>query len=1157
MKHKLVLLKCLCAFLFMNSKAQQILISPGLNNGGFESGMSDWNIINHSDSKWYIGSASVIDGTKSAYIGTDSSNNNYSSASIQFSHLWTNVTIPNGNNYTYCSFDIKGLGQVFPSYQAALSIYLVPDSFNLIAGQAPPIGYRTYSVYGQNFEVTRVVAELSNSNAYAYGVPLKLVFVWNNSTIGVANPAVTIDNIFLTSSAPGCYPNMAPFPLQQNYSGPLWWTPSLSNPDSFRVYLGTNNPPDNLVNGFTIPGGQFNNYFYPNNLKFDSTYYWRVDRMTNNVTTSCVSRKFTYGHDTYYMTNDTTISTCKLLVTHQKHATTGAYIGNQNRTLTITPAIPGNHIFLKVNGFNIQAGDSLKIYDGPGTTDSLMGAYSGTTIPNSFYAGNNTGKITIQFVTNALGNTGGWELLATCVSAQPSGLPGQNCATAIDIPYVGYGLKDQSTNWMLDDYNPGTSGACLNQTTLADKIYKYNAMAGQCMKITLSSATGSSATTIPVPINSTINVYQGCPGDAGTICIGGVKATTGSAVSLIYSFDFNVSGVYHIVIETSTTFNIEFGKGVPQPGSIVVWDGSADSIFTNPQNWNNGFCEPVYVNNSYTYLVPANVLPSPVIPAGVNVYIGGLIIESGAIVTNKTILYLYKDITNNGTFIHSPSSLFLLNGNTPQTMNGDFTGSSKFRTVYNNNSTNVQLHGDMEASGSLYNYNSAKFYGNGHTITLGGDFYASNVNNFTSGSGGKLIFNGGSNQSFYNSTDTIETVEVNKSGGVLNINSSLKISPDGNLLLTNGKIVASSASIETIIYNRNPGSVSSGSTNSFVQGKLRRYLNPSGSYDFPIGHSTKGFQRANINFTSSTLIDHLSASFQQFSSIPGSPNTTDCGGIMFDAQALDNGYWRFNASNDSLSGVFDLTLFNTNFSNPAAAWTIMQNPGNTGWDLANGNCVSAAPIAAIQRTDMNGISDFAIAQASSAGVISLNLKLFLQGYYTGASLMSPVMMNQGMSLDTTIVDTVVVELHSGISPFGLVATTTGILKTNGIANCSFLAPTGNYYIVIKHRNSIETWSANPVYITSIPVIYDFSLTASQAYGSNMVHMDTNVWALFSGDVNQDENSDLLDLSNVEIDISLFQFGYITTDINGDGNVDLLDTPILEHNVSDFIFSNHP
>ncbi|HNF71750.1 MAG TPA: dockerin type I domain-containing protein, partial [Chitinophagaceae bacterium] len=66
-----------------------------------------------------------------------------------------------------------------------------------------------------------------------------------------------------------------------------------------------------------------------------------------------------------------------------------------------------------------------------------------------------------------------------------------------------------------------------------------------------------------------------------------------------------------------------------------------------------------------------------------------------------------------------------------------------------------------------------------------------------------------------------------------------------------------------------------------------------------------------------------------------------------------------------------------------------------------------------------------------------------------------------------------------------------------------------------------------------------------------------VFVLYSGDLNKDENVDLLDQAFMEQDIDQFQSGYFATDINGDGNVDLLDSPVMELNVSEFIYSHHP
>jgi len=186
-----------------------------------------------------------------------------------------------------------------------------------------------------------------------------------------------------------------------------------------------------------------------------------------------------------------------------------------------------------------------------------------------------------------------------------------------------------------------------------------------------------------------------------------------------------------------------------------------------------------------------------------------------------------------------------------------------------------------------------------------------------------------------------------------------------------------------------------------------------------------------------------------------------------------------------------------------------------------------------------------------------NIRLFLQGYYSGSQTMNTTLMNQGVGFDPLITDTVIIELHHPTYPYALKESTQALLQTNGYVNCSFTKSTGSYYIVIKHRNTLETWSATPVQIGNFPITYNFTTAANKAYGNKQKLMSGGVWALYSGDINQDDNIDLLDVVITELGINNFLFGYYSTDLNGDGNVDILDFPILESNVNSFIFSSHP
>lgn len=181
---------------------------------------------------------------------------------------------------------------------------------------------------------------------------------------------------------------------------------------------------------------------------------------------------------------------------------------------------------------------------------------------------------------------------------------------------------------------------------------------------------------------------------------------------------------------------------------------------------------------------------------------------------------------------------------------------------------------------------------------------------------------------------------------------------------------------------------------------------------------------------------------------------------------------------------------------------------------------------------------------------TLIVKIMLEGYYSGAGMMNPVLMNQGISMNFNVCDSIEVELHDP-NNFNLVSSVTTLMQTDGTATCLFPSMNNTYYVVIKHRNSIETWSSNPVMISGNSNYY-FTTALSQAYGSNQVQVENGIWALYSGDINQDGVVDGLDYNDWESDNNNFGAGYLATDLNGDGIVDGLDFLLWEVNNNGFV-----
>src|SRR6185436_16239433 len=176
--------------------------------------------------------------------------------------------------------------------------------------------------------------------------------------------------------------------------------------------------------------------------------------------------------------------------------------------------------------------------------------------------------------------------------------------------------------------------------------------------------------------------------------------------------------------------------------------------------------------------------------------------------------------------------------------------------------------------------------------------------------------------------------------------------------------------------------------------------------------------------------------------------------------------------------------------------------------------------------------------------------LFIQGYYVGGGYMQPTVYNELLPSATGAeVDTIFIELHEVANPTIIAETQSAILMVDGTVSANFNGTiTGNtFWIAIRHRNAIQTWSSSSV-VFAPTTSYDFTTSQSNAYGSNMVQVDfgPDYYAFWSGDINQDLNVDLLDFPDMDYGINNGIFGYYASDLNGDGNVDLLDFPFLDY-----------
>lgn len=174
----------------------------------------------------------------------------------------------------------------------------------------------------------------------------------------------------------------------------------------------------------------------------------------------------------------------------------------------------------------------------------------------------------------------------------------------------------------------------------------------------------------------------------------------------------------------------------------------------------------------------------------------------------------------------------------------------------------------------------------------------------------------------------------------------------------------------------------------------------------------------------------------------------------------------------------------------------------------------------------------------SVAALQLNLTAFIEGLYNGTTMIS---------------DTVRIELRNAASPFNVVESKQMILSAVGNGNCTFTSITESvpYYLVVKHRNSVETWSATGQIFSGGLLSYDFTSAQSKAYGNNL-KLKNGKWCIYSGDVTQDGIVDIADLVLVDNDNYNFVTGYTSTDVNGDGMVDLTDLVLVDYNSLNYV-----
>ena len=596
-------------------------------------------------------------------------------------------------------------------------------------------------------------------------------------------------------------------------------------------------------------------------------------------------------------------------------------------------------------------------------------------------------------------------------------------------------------------------------------------------------------------------------------------------------FTINGGGILNPNTRTFTlnsgTLSLSSGGTISNSGTFqtqgtVTLIPKSGSNFNAPLKVNTGTASAYDPSNPFTAYFNGTITIDAgatftVNGGGYNTQANGNVINNGTLTSGggSTFKFFGAGMTNNG--IINPANFNFESG--AHTLLGTGSWGTAANVL---NGSNVTLTGNHQMQS--VNVNSG---GTFSLSTFRLSLTASNpiVNNGTfTATNGIVEYNGTSNQSISTTNVTYNRLRINNSvgttlsdnetvidtlsvlSGFLNLNGFvLTISPTGYLTETPGNTVRGTAGYLTTTRTINaPSSLNVGGFGAVLTTGVNL-----GSTEIRRGHAVQNGLSGNT-------------SILRYFDITPTTNT----GL--------NATLVFNFDESELNGKIESALSLFRSTNSGSTWTGQGGSVNT----------------ASNNITLTGIGSYSRWSASSPNAVTSTIKIIMEGFYNLSLIPNRLNMR----------DTVRAYLRNNFAPYSIVDSAKSILDSVTFTG-SFLfanAPSGTYYIHIKHRNSLETWSkaSGQTYTLGSALSYDFTDSLSKAFGNNMTQKSSK-YCIYSGDVFQDGVIDGSDGLIVDNDAFNFESGYISSDVNGDRFVDGSDGSIVDNNAANFVSAVTP
>ncbi len=199
----------------------------------------------------------------------------------------------------------------------------------------------------------------------------------------------------------------------------------------------------------------------------------------------------------------------------------------------------------------------------------------------------------------------------------------------------------------------------------------------------------------------------------------------------------------------------------------------------------------------------------------------------------------------------------------------------------------------------------------------------------------------------------------------------------------------------------------------------------------------------------------------------------------------------------------------------------------------------------------------------------LVVKFILQGLYNNMNhTMVKTQDLDGNHFPNAIADDVTIDLIESFNPYASKADFNPTFDTTGFTQTMTIpgADTASYYIVVKHRNHVDTWSKLPVSFNTDSIFYSFTNSNTSAFENNLFQVAPGVFAIYAGDITGSTGVkdgavtiwDLADVFDAMNDFTgLLSGGYVIDDLTGDANVDIWDVSFVFDNMNTGVGSINP